>query len=467
MGELRAIPIPPSKLPPSAPEIEQAILGACLLNPECVADVADILHPRVFYVPAHGHLWTAIASLYAQRCPIDTLTVTQECKRRDTLEAAGGMFEISRLTTGIGSSANVVYHAHLILQCFIGREAIRIGSELMDRAYDSTNDVFDLIAGAGSEIRLLNEFGVRQAQTMSEIMGEVVDNQTPDRGIRFGFPAIDEHMRLEPGTVTIIGARPGMGKTAFMLSSAWRQAQLGHRPYIVEMEMKSRNLATRLACGENGIPVWKAKRRKMDAQDLEALASWHVSKGDVTARMIVDETPSMKVSALAARLDRAKRRNGIDVVWIDYIGLLQPSEKQRPGYDRMTAISNELRVLSKEMDLPFAVLAQLSRPQKGAAVSPPKLTDLRDSGEIEQDAEAVCFLHRPKYYDDSSDDTVQFIRAKNRDGADGMDELMFDGPGVRMLDKNAFPGTVPAYDTKAGLPSPDNRIEPETDIAPF
>ena len=136
----------------------------------------------------------------------------------------------------------------------------------------------------------------------------------------------------------------------------------------------------------------------------------------------------------------------------------------------MTAISNELRVLSKEMDLPFAVLAQLSRPQKGAAVSPPKLTDLRDSGEIEQDAEAVCFLHRPKYYDDSSDDTVQFIRAKNRDGADGMDELMFDGPGVRMLDKNAFPGTVPAYDTRAGLPSPDNRTEPRKDaddVAPF
>lgn len=468
MGELRSIPIPPSKLPPSAPEIEQAILGACLLNPECVADVADILHPRVFYGAANGHIWTAIASLYAQRCPIDTLTVTQECKRRDTLEAAGGMFEISKLTIGIGSSANVVYHAHLILQCFIGREAIRIGSELMERAYDSTNDVFDLIAGAGSEIRLLNEFGVKQACTMAEAVADVVDNQAPDRGVRFGFQAIDRHMRLEPGTVTIIGARPGMGKTAFMLSSAYRQAQLGHTPYIVEMEMKSRNLATRLACGECKIPVWKAKRRQMDAQDLEALASWHIAKGDVTARMIVDETPSMKVSALAARLDRAKRRESIDMVWIDYIGLLQPSEKQRPGYDRMTAISNELRVLSKEMDLPFAVLAQLSRPVKGATVSPPKLTDLRDSGEIEQDAEAVAFLHRPKYYDASSDETVQFIRAKNRDGEDGMDELLFDGPGVRMIDKDTFPDAAPAYNVKAGLPSPDNRTEPTRDeIAPF
>lgn len=468
MGELRAIPLPPSKLPPSAPEIEQAILGACLLNPECVADVADILHPRVFYATDHGHIWAAIASLYAQRCPIDTLTVTQECKRRDTLEAAGGMFAISKLTTGIGSSSNVVYHAHLILQCFIGREAIRIGSELMERAYDSTNDVFDLIAGAGSEIRLLNEFGVKQARTMADIMPEVVDNTSKDRGIRMGFDSIDGKMRLEPGTVTIIGARPAMGKTAFMLSSAWRQAKAGHKPYVVEMEMRDSNLATRLACGECKIPVWKAKRRLMDEQDIDTLAKWHIAQGDPLSRLLVDETASMKVSALAARLDRAKRRNGIDVVWIDYIGLLQPSEKQRPGYDRMTAISNELRVLAKEIDLPFAVLAQLSRPVKGAAVSAPKLTDLRDSGEIEQDAEAVAFLHRPKYYDASADDTVQFIIAKNRDGEDGPAELDFDGQGIRMIDKGGITANVPKYDPKDGLPNPDNRTEPTCDeVAPF
>lgn len=440
-----------------------------MLESHHIAEVADILHARAFYVASHGHLWTAIAALYAQRCPIDILTVTQECKRRDTLDAVGGPFYISQLTNTVSGSANVVYHAHLVLQCFIGREAIRIGSELMDRAYDSTNDVFDLIAGAGSEIRLLNEFGVKQARTMADIMPEVVDNQAPDRGIRFGFPAIDDHMRLEPGTVTIIGARPGMGKTAFMLSSAWRQAQYGHRPYVVEMEMKDRNLATRLICGECEIPVWKAKRRQLHPVDVDKMAAWHIGQGDRLARLVVDETASMRVSALAARLDRAKRREGIDVVWIDYIGLLQPSEKQRPGYDRMTAISNELRVLAKEIDLPFAVLAQLSRPVKGAGVKRPGLTDLRDSGEIEQDAEAVAFLHRPKYYDDAADDTVEFIRAKNRDGEDGIDELMFDGPGVRMLDKSGFP-TAPAYDTRAGLPSPDNRTEPTKDtdeIAPF
>jgi replicative DNA helicase len=220
-----------------------------------------------------------------------------------------------------------------------------------------------------------------------------------------------------------------------MLSSAWRQTGLGHSPYIAEMEMRDTGLATRLACGECGIPVWKAKRKLLEEMDLHRLASWHVTNGERLGRMLINETPSMNTASLAARLDRAKRKNAVDVVWIDYIGLMQPVEKQKDAYHRMSRISNELRVLAKEMDLPFIVLAQLSRPVKGTTVAPPKLTDLRDSGEIEQDAEAVAFLHRPAYYDPAEDQRVEFIVAKNRDGQDGKEDLWFDGPGVRIMDK--------------------------------
>jgi replicative DNA helicase len=297
---------------------------------------------------------------------------------------------------------------------------------------------------------------------MSTIIGEVVDENNPDRGVRFGFDAIEQkRIRLEPGTVTIIGARPAMGKTAFMLSCAWRQAQAGHRPFVAELEMKDRNLGRRRVCGESGVPVWKSKRNSLSQQDRDQMARWYVEHGDQIGRIMVDEASSMSVSTLAAKVDRAKRKHGIDVVWVDYIGLLQPSTKQRPGYDRMTAISNELRVLAKDMDLPFAVLAQLSRPVKGQAVKPPALTDLRDSGEIEQDAEAVVFLHRPKYYDQGADDNVDVIIAKNRDGDDGIATLFFDGPGTRMLD---WPSEVPRFDAR--IPSPNNRIEPNEE-APF
>jgi len=208
------------------------------------------------------------------------------------------------------------------------------------------------------------------------------------------------------------------------------------------MEMRDTNLANRLACGESGIPLWKAKRRMLDMQDMDTRGRWYVENAEALARMVINESASLKVSSLAARLDRARRKQAIDVVWIDYIGLLQPSTRQKAGYDRMTAISNELRVLSKEIDLPFIVLAQLNRPVKGAAVKPPMLTDLRDSGEIEQDAEAVTFLHRARYYDAAADDGVDFIIAKNRDGEDGIAQLMFDGPGVRMLDKVATTSIV-------------------------
>lgn len=303
---------------------------------------------------------------------------------------------------------------------------------------------------------------------MAEAVGDAVNDNAPDTSIPFGFPAIDQHMRLESAAVTIIGARPGMGKTSFMISSAFRQAKLGHRPYMVEMEMKSRNLGRRLVCGEAGVSVWKAKHKQLTTTEEGLLAKWHIENGDLISRMIVNEASTMRVSALAAHLDRAKRKDGIDVVWIDYLGLLQPSEKQRTKYDHVTAISNELRVLSKDLDLPFAVLAQLSRPAKGATVTHPKLTDLRDSGEIEQDAEGVGFLHRPRYYDASADNTVEFIRAKSRDGEDGVDELWFDANGIRITDKSAFPNMPPAYDPRAGLPSPDNRTEPKRDeVAPF
>lgn len=452
------------KIQPQAPDLEQAVLGACMVERASLADVVDLLSPQAFYVDAHSEIWRAISHLHHNHCPVDILTVTQELMRRGTLDRVGGAFYVATLSSKVASSANVVYHAHLILQAFISREAIRIGSGLVDRAYDPGTDVFDLLAGAGSEIRLLNEHGIKEARTMAEVMADALDNTTPDRGVRFGFDSIDGKLRAEPGTVTIIGARPAMGKTSFMLSSAWRQAQEGRRPYVLEMEMKDRNLARRLVCGEVGIPIWKAKRRLLSQQDEERMAAWHVHNGEATGRMLIDEAASLKVSALAARLDRAKRKQGIDVVWVDYIGLLQPSERQKAGYDRMTAISNELRVLAKEIDLPMIVLAQLSRPLKGATVKPPVLTDLRDSGEIEQDAEAVMFLHRPRYYDTGADDSVECIIAKNRDGEDGLERLRFDAQGIRMVD-DFGPQAAPLPIITA--PVPIDRTEPMRDDVPF
>jgi replicative DNA helicase len=437
--------------------LEAAVLGACLAYPDCVVDVADILKPDTFSKPANREVWASIAHLHVNRAPVDSMTVVMDLKRRNRLELAGGIPYITGLTVNIASTKHVQYHAALLVQMHLKRETITLGLRLQNVGNDPTSDPFDILASAAHDLRLLSDFNAKDPRTMDVVVSEVVDEQVKDRGVKFGFDALEQkRIRLEPGTVTIIGARPAMGKTSYMLSCAWRQAQNGHRPYIAELEMKDCNLGRRLVCGECGIPAWKSKRGILTEREREAMAAWYVNNGDLLAKMVVDESSSMTVSTLAAKLDRAKRKHSIDVVWVDYIGLLQPSIKQRAGYDRMTAISNELRVLAKDLDLPFAVLAQLNRPVKGQAVKPPGLTDLRDSGEIEQDAEAVMFLHRPKYYDQGADDNVDVIIAKNRDGEDGIASLLFDGAGTRMLD---WPGGsyAPPFQHPTAAPLPHNQ----------
>jgi replicative DNA helicase len=438
------------KLPPQAPDLEQAVLGAIMLEKTIMADLADVLTEAVFYVDAHRTIYAAVLALRLRREPIDILTVTQELKKRNEIDSVGGAFYITSLTNKVSSSSNVSAHAAILLQMYLFREAIRIGNELTSAGYDANDDPFAVMAAAASEIRVLNENGPANERTMAEIMPEVVDQEIPDRGIRFFYDSIDRKLRAEPGCVTIIGARPGMGKTSMMLSSAKRQAWSGHYPYLAELEMKDRNLAIRLACGECGIPTWKVKRNLLSSEERDVMAKWFVQNADLMARMLINETASITVSSLAARIDRAKRKRNVDVVWIDHFGLLSPSTKEKPGYDRTSAVSGELRIAAKELDLPFIVLCQLSRPIKGSTVRPPMLPDLRESGRIEEDAEAVAFLHRPKYYYPDQDDSVDFIIAKQRDGEDGICNLWFDPQGIRMIDVPHDPGNTPALPASIG-----------------
>ena len=447
MGSLTAIKSTEThELPPSDPDIERAVLGAAMLEKTALSDVSDILRPEVFYDRANALVWSAIHRLHQRRDPVDILTVVMELRRSGHLDEVGGPFYVSQLTNKVASSANVQYHARLLAQLHMRREQIRIGATMQERGYSDLSDVFDSLGDALADLRMLTEFGTGSARSMGEAVAEGIDPSHKDRGIAFGYEALDRRIRLEPGTVTIIGARPAMGKTSFLLSSAWRQAQAGLRPYIVELEMRDRNLARRLVCGETGVPIWNVKRGQCSEQELDLLAQWHVTHGAAQARITIDESSTMTVGSLGARLDRAKRRDGIDVVWVDYLGLLQPSGRVKGPYERMTAISNELRVLAKDLDLPFAVLAQLSRPPKGSTPKPPALPDLRDSGEIEQDAEAVCFLHRPKYYDANAGDELQFVIAKYRDGVDGMEELTYDASGIRVLDRASWTPAKPKTD---------------------
>lgn len=420
---------------PQAPDLEQVVLGALMLEAACFSEVADLLKPEAFYVEGHQILYRLIQHMHEHGDAVDILTVTNLAKSRGVLETVGGPFYISQLTNRVSSTFHLREHSLIILQKFIAREQIRIGSELIKRGYDESFDVFDNNAEALMEISRLNEWGQAEARSAAEISKEVVDTTEPDRAVPTYFPHLDEFIRLEPGTVTIVGARPGMGKTAFAISLAWRHVKMGGTAYFASMEMRDRGLVNRLICGECGVPVWLAKRRKLSDAQTETMANFAITENKPLLRLLVDEAPCLDTQALQSRVDRAKRKQMASLVIVDYLQLMTVrGEKFKDRYHRVTAVSEQLRIVAKQSGIPWVVISQLNRGDRGA-VRRPSMNDLRESGQIEQDAEGILLLHRPKYYDPQADDTLEVIVAKNRDGKDGIANLWFDGDGIRVVDQ--------------------------------
>lgn len=457
-----ALKLEEATLLPSAVELERAVLGALMIAP-LIHEVGDLLAAKMFYDPAHAKVFQCIVELGKRGDPVDIWTVSQEAKSHGWLAEIGGMHYVSTLTNGIASGANIRAHAFVIVRQFIAREIVSISHEARRAAVDPTANIFDVLGGAQMDLSRLNELGAPTERNAAEVAREVVDNKFPDRGQETGYPALDVKYRHEPGTMTIVGARPGMGKTAFMMGLAWRSACMGINPFIASMEMKDRGLVNRLICGECGIPVWQAKRGKLsDRQDMER-ATFYQTRHKELESILIDESPSLDTQSLLARVERAKRKHGTGIVFVDYLQLMNVrGERFKSRYERVTAVSEQLRIIAKQTDLPFVVLSQLSRqaagkPGEKAVVRRPAISDLRESGQIEQDAEAILLLHRPAYYDQEAGNELEVIVAKNRDGADGPVELAFDAEGVRVVDAPAF--ATPPRD----IPGPDNRIEKKND----
>ncbi len=441
-----------ARLQPQALEMECAVLGALMLERDAYSEVADVLRSEAFYDTANGIIYALISDLHRRGDPVDILTVTQAAKARGCLADIGGPVHVAELTNGVASGANIRYHAMIVVQKFMAREAIRIGIELQRQGYADTTDVFDMLAGAAGDIMHLNEFASPSDRSAAEIAREVVDTTEPDRGVPTHYPDLDRIFRMEPGTVTIVGARPGMGKTAFAVSLAWRHARMGGSVFFASMEMRDRGLVNRLICGESGVPVWKAKRRQLNGEQTQRMASFAIDHHAALERLRIDETAAMDTQSLAARIDRSKRKRGTTLVVVDYLQLMNVrGERFKSPFDRVSGVSEQLRIIAKQCDLPLVVLSQLSRGEKGA-VRRPSMTDLRQSGQIEQDAEGILLLHRPKYYDRTAGDELEVIVAKNRDGGDGVVNLLFDGEGIRVVDG-------PPQGMQ--VPHPDNRIGDE------
>ncbi len=423
------------KIPPQAVDLEEVVLGAMMIDKKGVDEVIDILHPDVFYKDAHRFVYEAIFTLFETSEPIDLLTVSSQLKKDGRLEAVGGDFYLIKLTQKVASSAHIEFHARIILQKYIQRSLIKISNEVIEEAYDDSTDVFDLLDSAESKLYDVTQGNLkRSAETALDLVIqakkriEEIAGKEGMSGIATGFDKLDKLTSgWQPSDLIIVAARPGMGKTALTLSMARNIAvDGGNAVAFFSCEMSSVQLITRLISSETGLSSEKLRTGKLEKHEWEQL---NVKvKALEKAPLFIDDTPSLSIFDLRAKARRLASQHDIKIIIIDYLQLMTAGGNQKGGNreQEISTISRNLKALAKELNIPVIALSQLSRAVETRGGSKrPILSDLRESGAIEQDADIVSFIFRPEYYKiDEWDDEdrsptqgqAEFIVAKHRNG---------------------------------------------------
>ncbi|NND62203.1 MAG: replicative DNA helicase [Flavobacteriaceae bacterium] len=428
------------KIPPQATDLEEVVLGAMMIDKKGVDEVIDILHPEVFYKEAHKLIFEAIYHLFENSEPVDLLTVSSQLKKEKKLDIVGGEFYLIQLTQKVSSSAHIEFHARIILQKFIQRSLIKISSEIIEDSYDEGTDVFDLLDTAEAKLYEITQGNIKRSSETAQSLViqakkkiEEIANREGLSGIPSGFTQVDKLTSgWQPSDLVIIAARPGMGKTALTLSMARNMAVEHNIPVaFFSLEMSSVQLITRLISSETGLSSEKLRTGNLEKHEWEQL---NVKvKGLEKAPLFIDDTPSLSIFDLRAKARRLSSQHGIKLIMIDYLQLMTAGGNQKGGNreQEISTISRNLKALAKELNVPVIALSQLSRAVETRGGSKrPLLSDLRESGAIEQDADIVSFIYRPEYYKiDEWDDEertptagqAEFIVAKHRNG--GLDEI--------------------------------------------
>lgn len=434
------------KMPPVATEFEEAVLGALMLEHEALQDVSEILKSEHFYSDKYQRIYAAMTRLNSKNVPIDLLTLTEELKRSGELESIGGRFTLIQLTEKVASAVNIEHHARIIFQKYLQRELIHLGTDMQTNAYDDTKDVQEMLNDAENGLFNLSQGSMkRDVQHVDAVVQEAIKQMEEAgkrndslSGIPSGFTGIDRVTSgWQASSLVIIAARPAMGKTAFVLSMARKMAIDYNVPVAMfSLEMANVELVKRLLTAETEIPMEKIKNGKLTPSEWE-----HFHKNTIklsNAPIYIDDTPGLSVFDLRSKCRLLKKKHDIGVVIIDYLQLMTAAA-MRPGnrQEEVSMISRSLKGLAKELNIPIIALSQLNRNVESRGVGKdssaidgkrPQLSDLRESGAIEQDADMVCFIHRPEYYkiEEDKDGTSLkgiglFIIAKHRSG--GLDDI--------------------------------------------
>ncbi len=428
------------KIPPQALELEEAVLGAMLIDKKGVDEVIDLIQPEAFYKTTHQTIFEAIFQLFQDSQPIDLLTVSSELRKKGKLESIGGEFYLVQLSQRVSSSAHIEFHARIILQKFIQRSLIKISNEIIESAYKESTDVFDLLDEAESKLYDVTQGNIKKSSESAQNLVleakkkiEEISKQDGLSGVSTGFEKLDKLTSgWQPSDLIIIAARPGMGKTALTLSMARNIAVTKQIPVaFFSLEMSSIQLITRLISSETGLSSEKLRTGKLADHEWQQL---NVKVTDLEkAPLFIDDTPSLSIFDLRAKARRLASQHGIKLIVVDYLQLMTAGTSNKSGNreQEISMISRNLKALAKELDIPVIALSQLSRAvETRGGTKRPMLSDLRESGAIEQDADIVSFIYRPEYYniDEWDDDErtpsqgqAEFIVAKHRNG--GLDNI--------------------------------------------
>lgn len=462
------------KIPPQAIELEEAVLGAVMLETDKLAEVLEIIQSiECFYVDAHQKIYGAIRRLFDKGSPVDLLTVTEELRKSNELDLVGGAYYVSRLTMSVVSSAHVEAHARIVMEKFIQRELIRISNSIISEAYEDSTDVFELLDKAESNLFEITDTHLRKnfkslrdvmVQTVQEI--EEAKNKKDDvTGVPTGYKMLD---RITSGwqknALIIVAARPAVGKTAFCLNLAMNAAMHSPKPFPVaffSLEMGAGELVKRMLSAVTEVSMDAITKGRM--QEHEFVQMTQRMNKLATASLFLDDQAALNMFELRAKARRLKQGHDIQMIIIDYLQLMQADTGKGGNREQeISKISRDLKGLAKELSIPIIALSQLNRSVESRKESKvPQLSDLRESGAIEQDADMVMFLYRPEYYGINNDEMGEAIEgethihiAKNRSGSTDTVKLKFIKEYQKFVDlEDNFMGSFKPFsdNPKAGI----------------
>jgi replicative DNA helicase len=429
------------KLPPQAIELEEAVIGGLMLEKDAVIEVIDILKPDSFYKDEHVKVFQAIIDLFSHNKAIDILTVTEQLRKNKNLDDVGGPAYLTQLTSRIASAAHIEFHARIVQQKFIQRELIRVSREIQNRAFDESIDVNDLLDFSEGELFNVAQGNIKkEVAKMNVLVKEAIgriESAAKHEGGMVGVPSgYTELDRItngwQPANLIILAARPAMGKTALVLSMARNMAVEHNKGVaIFSLEMSSIELVNRLISSEAELASTKIRTGQLNEDEWQKLE--YRARRLEEAPIFIDDTPAISIFELRAKCRRLKRQHDIDIVIIDYLQLMTgPPESKGNREQEVSSISRALKGIAKELNVPIICLSQLNRSVESRPDKRPQLSDLRESGAIEQDADIVAFIHRPEYYGFTEDENqmslrgiAEIILAKHRSGSVGDVRLRF------------------------------------------